>query len=253
MNGRISGCSRFRLYLAVVLLLPFARVDAQELRTWTASSGHTLEAKLVWWSDYEVALIGKDGAERTVDVDDFTLADQEYLKTQESLKKNAPPKKLPWVNVSARTQMQGRKIRYGVTSRYDIRKKSYFLDIESKHDEALEIELVYTYYGERLSGGAGGIRKVDEYDLYPFDGKIEKLTIPAFGEIEMVTDTGRATEARTHRWWGGYQTGSNITGLVVQVYWNGFLLNGFATDSQLQARAQDGELMKKLEVATADY
>ncbi|CAN5118755.1 hypothetical protein BH23VER1_BH23VER1_19350 [soil metagenome] len=237
----------FLVVLIILLGVPEGR--GQEFRIWTASSGHTLDAKLVWWSDDEVALVGRDSTERRVKVDDFTLADQEYLRTQEKLKKKAPPQKLPWVSVSARTKMRGKKTLDGGAVANEIRKRSYFIDVVSKHDEPVEVELVYTYFGESVAGTAP-IRRVEDSALYPFDGKVVELTLPPFGEHQMVSD---AAQARATRWWGNYRYGSKIAGFVVQVYWNGFLLTGMATDPKLQAKAQDGELLENLSrIKTSD-
>ena len=212
-----------------------AEEKTPEKRTWATKNGkHKVEATLVSHSADDVTIKLANGTSKTIKLNLLCEEDGNYIKEFPSLKSVAK-EELPWVRVKA-TVKASKKTGNSRTA-YESRSKSMTVDIANRSKQDLDLVVLYGYLVEDLSGKSNQ-RQLDDIKLQGIRTKNIKL--------EGQKDTSFVTEAmRTVERNGNNKGGSKDQGFIVQVYWDGKLLDGWTADSNFRDLANDGRLLEK--------
>jgi len=237
---------KFRIGVAITFLaaitLNFSLLSAQEKgeaaepeeRTWTSKSGHAVEATLVKFSADDLTLEMTNGKEQTIKRSLMSKEDNLYLDDFPSLK----TVKLPWVRVQAKTKANSRKGRSGGIEE---RSKTMEISVHNRGKDPVDVEVVYGFLVEDLSGKSARQRQTREKDLYKMEFTVKPMKLEGQKELKFETAPISTTEIT----YGDTKGGSKANSFIVQVYWDGKLVDGWAADANLAKMAKDGTLLKK--------
>lgn len=206
-----------------------------QFRTWRSKDGHSVRALLVKHSDYEIYLKTDNGRQLRLDKTVFSPADLEYAGSHSSLRVDEPPQKLPWVKVSAVMKSWGREFGEEEDDGTVVssRKRSMAFKVANIENRPLEIELVWFFVKE---GILGRMRTTGADDLETFKERSAELTLGPKEDFEFRTDDVRTTQMTSS---GGFRSGNKIAGFCIQAYWNGYLVDHFASDPICRHLAED--------------
>ena len=238
----MSRMIRFLVVTQIVSLFLIVEANEDPLqREWTSKAGSKITATLVKWSDFDVTLKRADGKEMVVKLDQITGGDISYLQDFRDLKEIKKPEKLPWVDVDAIVKSRSRDTYYNIFgNRFDAREIKMMVDIDNHSDQALEVDVIWMFFADDVSSR---IQLKSAENMYPFNVERAKMTLEPRGDITFETAKARKTAMGYGQ---KYKGGSKIKGFVVQVYWNDWLLKGFANHHSLSKVAADEGLMKSL-------
>ena len=213
--------------------------EQPEVRVWKTKDGkHSVEALLVEHSLADVTLKLKNGTNKTIKLSLMSEADVDYLTGFPDLKGEVDPKNLPWVRVQAKTKATKRT----GTSRtlLEHRSKSMEVSIANRSKEKLELTILYGFLVEDLTNKSDQ-RQTRVSDLSLAAVETKKVTLEGQKDTSFVTDAIRTTEVN-----GTRKGGSKDQSFIVQAYWKGQLLHGWAADSNLDDMAQDAGLLERV-------
>ncbi|MEM9479128.1 MAG: hypothetical protein AAGA58_05625 [Verrucomicrobiota bacterium] len=214
-------------------------VDAQELRTWTSTKGTTLEAKLKNYSSFDITLTTPAGADKTVERKFFVEADIEYLDDYPDLKIRKKPKKLPWVSVEAVVSSRSKDTYYSIYgTRYDRRSIRMSVEVANRSKETLEVEVIWGFFAE--SAGSGRVVKGLD-DLYPFDTEMTTMKLAPGQSTKFFTDEATQTQVGYNQ---SYKGGSKVKGFFAQVYYDGWLIDGFSSHHTVDDASENENLLE---------
>ena len=223
---------RFLLGMALVALSAFSTtLVAQESRTWTATTGHTLKGTLVSYDKTNAQIKDDAGKMKSIPRAKLSPIDQNYIMDYPSLEINTTyaKGKLPRVDVRA--------IRPGSTKKHNINAE---ITLSNRHQEDLEVEVLWVFYTE--SPKSGTIRVSKPTDLIPLEPRRTLMTLKALDQVKFLTGDVRSARLSNGKAW---ESSMKITGFVVQVYGDGHLLGGYASSGVLNDLAKDPGLLRK--------
>ena len=208
-------------------------------RTWTTKDGkHSVVAELVEHSLVDVTLKLKNGKTKTIKLSLMSDADTEYLKKFPKLKGKGDPKNLPWVRVEAKTK--ARKKTGNSRTLFETRSKSMEVKITNRSREDLELTILYGFMLEDLTGKSGNQRQTRSEELMQAGFETRQIKVGAQKDTSFVTEAMQTVEVN-----GRVKAGSKDQSFVVQAYWKGQFLHGWAADSNLREMANDPDLLRK--------
>ena len=204
-------------------------------RTWKTKDGkHSVEARLLKYSDKDLTLKLKNGTEKTIKLDLMSTEDVLYLSEFPSLKAEVK-EELPWVRVKAIVKARSKT---GTSrTRTESRSKSMEVAITNRSKQDLDLVVLYGFLVEELSGKSNQ-RQLTDINLQGIRTKNVKLG--GQKDTSFVTEAMRTVEIN-----GSTKGGSKDQGFIVQVYWKGQLLDGWTADSNFRELARDGSLLEK--------
>ena len=226
---------------AIALLeLGTAAETPPQSRTWTTKDGkHKVDAVLVEHSIVDVTIKLENGQKKTIKLSLMSDADTAYLKGFPSLAGKAKATNLPWVRVQAKTKASKRT---GTSRSYaEVRSKSMEITVTNRSKESLDLTILYGFLNEDLTGRNREMRQTRVSDLNLEGVRVKKLTIGGQKDMQFVTEAMQTVEINRYR----TKSGSKTQGFIVQAYWKGQLLNGWAADSNLRDMANDGRLIER--------
>ena len=215
-----------------------AEENVPATRTWKSVSGHSVEAELVSYSPVDVTLKLKNGKNTTIKLSKMSDVDIRYIKGFPGRQGQADKKNLPWVNVEAKVK---KRSRMGRSGGLEMRTKSMEVILANRSKEDLELVVLYGFLVEKLSGKSAIARRTRTSELVQRGFQIRRISLKAQKDVDFVTETLYTAEDTI----GRRKVGSKDQSFVVQVYWKGQFLNGWAADSNLNALANDATLLDK--------
>lgn len=225
---------------AFLLTLAGAKEGLPLERTWKTKDGkHSVEATLVEHSFVDVTLKLKNGKTKTIKLSLMSSDDVDYLKGFPSLEGKAKPTNLPWVRVQAKAK--ARKRTGTSRSLVEFRQKSMEVSVANRSKEDLDITILYGFLVEDLSGRNGVMRQTRLSDLDLKGVRIKQIKLGGQKDTSFVTEVMHTAEVN-----GRTKGGSKDQSFVVQAYWKGQLLHGWAADSNLDTLAKDGGLLERV-------
>ena len=112
--------------------------------------------------------------------------------------------------------------------------------LQNRGKEKLAVTVLYGFLVEDLTGKSSRQRDIGLKNLMSKGWVEREMTIEGQKDASFVTETIATTEFTI----GDRKYGSKDQSFVVQVYWKGQLLHGWAADSGLKDMANDPDLMK---------
>ncbi len=184
-----------------------------EKRSWTAASGHKVEATLVKYSDYEITLKLADGKEKAIAKEQFVPEDIAYLKDFPKLYAKAPPAKLPWIRMDAKIAARARD----TGSRDHEASKEYVIEVSTREKQPMKAEVVQVWVAKKKNS----TNAVKYFGL-----QRREVEIPAQKSTTFESGEGSAIAYLSYE----------VAGIICQVYWDGFLVDSYTsvgTESKL--------------------
>lgn len=219
------------LLLATASLVTATSLEAQEPRTWTATTGHELKGTLVSFTEADVVIKDLAGKLKKVPRAKLSDYDRNYVMDFPQLENKATfvEGKLPSVRVDARRAGSGKFA--DITADITIR---------SRHTEDLEVEVLWIFYGEFPNKG-GGVQTGADHFL-PLEPRMTRVTVKAQDEVAINTLEARSTKLKNGKAW---ESSMKIHGFIVQVYTDGQLLGSHFSNGILSDISKDASLLAK--------
>ncbi len=219
--------------LALCLNLSFLRA---ELRTFTDHEGRTMQAEIISATDRDVKIRRDDGRVFEVPVMTFTLDDRKYIeKWLKEKKSEATPLRIR-VEVSQTKKTVGRDQSLSSTSRQV--EAGYRILIKNEASEALDgMRIEYRVFKFDDQVGLSDSKR----PLNKIAGKIDKVSVPRFGQNEFTTKTVMLTIHQLKPEWryvGGYdpRTADSLAGIWLRlVDAKGTVVHEYASSDKLTA------------------
>jgi len=242
LGGVIGGIVTGVVALAILGLNTVVVQAAEgqpEVRVWNTRDGkHSVEALLVEHSLADVTLKLKNGKNKTIKLSLISEADVRYLAGFPSLKGEADAKNLPWVRVEAKKKASKRT---GTSnSLLEHRSKTMEVSVANRSKQKLELTILYGFLVEDLTRKSDQ-RQTRTADLSLAGVEVKRITLEGQKDTRFVTEEMRTTEVN-----GTRKAGSKDQSFIVQAYWKGQLLHGWAADSNLDEMAKDGGLLERV-------
>ena len=208
-------------------------------RIWTTKDGkHKVEAELVSHSPVDVTLKLKNGTKKTVKLSLMSDADIEHLKDYPNLKGQADRNNLPRVRIEAKKKS---KKTSSANKSFVQTERFAEVKISTTGKEQLELEVLQGFLFDHLMKDDKGKtrREITGNDLIASGFKTKDHELDNENEIKF--NTTSIFNSRTNNEGVSAEKGC----FIVQVYWKGQLLEGWASESSRRDDARDPTLLQK--------
>ena len=246
-NTRTSGLFGALTTVFVVFAITFIgtsnslaqkQEEKPEKRTWTTKDGkHTVVAQLVEHSPVDVTLKLKNGTNKQIKLSIMSDEDIKYLKGFPKLVGQADRKNLPQIRFETKPKTKKSGSR---ESGFEQTERFLEVTVTNKSKEKLDVEILQGFLLDDLLKDGSRKRAPDAAALHGSGFSTKRLTFDPEKETTFQTDPVFAMSVNGN----GKKSDSQGT-FIVQIYWKGQLLHGWAAGSKLRDFAEDPTVLQQ--------